>query len=153
MEDSPELLEIKAHTGLHVVKGAVRKVLGTKWTAGVKVKGAKGTLTVQADRAPSLEEQQEIQKLVDDKIAEDAEILVHELDRSEAEQRWGDEIYDLFPLPPSITRLFVLEIPGWNLNCCREKHLERTGQYQSLQIERYKFRENKGLLETTFSVA
>ena len=35
-------VEVRTHTALHVVKGAVVKVLGAKWTAGVYVKGSHG---------------------------------------------------------------------------------------------------------------
>jgi len=48
--------EVKAHAALHVVKGAVRKVLGAKWTASVHVSGSHGRLTVQFNRKPTDEE-------------------------------------------------------------------------------------------------
>lgn len=152
MDTDAELIQVKAHTALHLVKGAVRKVLGTKWTASVKQKGDKGILTVKSSRAPSEDEKKRIQELVDEKIRQDVAILVHQIDRVEAEKQWGDEIYDLFPLPQSITKLFVLEIPDWNLNCCREKHLKSTGEFGSVSITKFKFNENKELFEVTFTV-
>ena len=42
--------EVRTHTALHVLKGAVVKVLGAEWTAGVAVDGSHGRLTVQFSR-------------------------------------------------------------------------------------------------------
>ena len=49
-------IETRTHTALHVLKGAVVKVLGARWTAGVHVKGNHGRLTLQFDRKPTPEE-------------------------------------------------------------------------------------------------
>lgn len=42
--------EIRTHTALHVLKGAVAKVLGVKWTASASVQGSHRKLTVQFSR-------------------------------------------------------------------------------------------------------
>ena len=152
MAQKDELIKVMTHTAFHVVKGAVLKVMGTKWTAGVKQKGNKGTLTVKAERRPTEDEQKRIQELVNRKIQEKSEILIHHIDRKEAEKKWGDDIYDLFPLPESVTDLLVLEIPDWNLNCCGGRHLNHTGELNSVLLNKFKFRENKCLLEISFIV-
>lgn len=145
--------EVRTHTALHVLKGAVVKVLGAKWTAGVGVSGSHGRLTVQFDRKPADEEISEIEELANAKIREDTLIKVLELDRADAEERWGDAVYDLFPLPASITRLRVFHLPGWNVNACNKEHTATTGEIGSIKITKFRFRAGKKLLEISFDIS
>ncbi len=146
-------IEVRTHTALHVLKGAVAKVLDVKWTAGVSVDGNHGRLTVQSDNKPTDEEIARIEAEANAKIEEDAPIEIFEMDRAEAEKRWGDAIYDLFPLPASITRLSIFHLPGWNVNACDKEHTKTTGEIGSLRINKTRFRATKKLLEISFDVA
>jgi alanyl-tRNA synthetase len=145
--------EVRTHTALHVLKGAVVRVLGAEWTAGVSVSGSHGRLTVQFDRKPADEEISEIEELANVKIQEDAKIEVLELNRADAEERWGDAIYDLFPLPVSITRLKVFHLPGWNVNACNKEHTATTTEIGSIKINKSRFRASKQLLEISFDIS
>jgi len=91
--------DVRSHTAIHVLKGAVVHVLGrgAKWSASAYSQGTHGGLTVQFDRKPSDEEMQRIEEAANQKIREDILTEVHELARGDAEVRWGDDIYDLFP--------------------------------------------------------
>jgi alanyl-tRNA synthetase len=144
--------EIRTHTALHVLKGAVAKVLGVKWTAGVSVQGSHGRLTVQFDRKPTEEEIRRIEKKANDKIKDDAQVEEYEMDRVDAEERWGDFIYDLFPIPEHITRLHIFHLPGWNINACNKEHTKRTGEIGSLKIRKTRSRVNKQLLEISYDI-
>ncbi|UCD45144.1 MAG: alanyl-tRNA editing protein [Candidatus Bathyarchaeota archaeon] len=144
--------EIRAHTALHVLKGAVAKVLGVKWTAGVSVQGSHGRLIVQFDRKPSDDEMARIEEEANAMIGEDARVEVLEMDRTEAEGRWGNLIYDLFPLPASITRLQIFHLPGWNVNACNKQHTGTTSEIGSLKISKVRFRTGKKLLEISYDV-
>ncbi|KON29241.1 alanyl-tRNA editing protein AlaX [miscellaneous Crenarchaeota group-15 archaeon DG-45] len=144
--------EVRTHTALHVLKGAVQKVLGAEWTAGVYVKGSQGRLTVQLQEKPTDEELARVEEEANAKIAEDAPIEELEMERAEAEARWGDAIYDLFPLPASITRLRIAHIPGWNVNACREAHTETTGEIGALRITKTRFRPSRQTLEISFDI-
>jgi alanyl-tRNA synthetase len=146
-------VEVRTHTALHVLKGAVAKVLDVKWTAGVSVKDSHGRLTVQSDEKPTDEEIARIEAKANAKIKEDAPIEIFEMDRAKAEKRWGDAIYDLFPLPASITRLSIFHLPGWNVNACNKEHTKTTGEIGSLRIYKTRFRATKKLLEISFDVA
>lgn len=146
-------LEVRTHTALHVLKGAVYKVLGAKWTAGVWAKGNRGRLTIQFERKPEPEELAKVEEEANRKIREDAPIEELEMSRAEAEDRWGDAIYDLFPLPASITRLNILHIPGWNVNACKEAHTRKTGEIGSIRIVKTRYRPSKKLLELSFEVS
>ncbi len=146
-------VEVRAHTALHVLKGAVQRVLGAEWTAGVYVDGPHGRLTVCFDRKPTEDEVALIEELANQKVREGVPIGVHEMERSEAEGRWGEAIYDLFPLPEHITRLRVFHLPGWNVNACNKEHTETTGEIGALRIAKTRYRASKGLLEISFELA
>lgn len=145
--------EVRTHSALHVLKGATEKVLGTKWTASVYVDGEHGRLIVQAGRKPTDEEMMRIEQGVNVKIREGAEVLEFEMEREEAEKHFGDAIYDLFPVPKEVTRLRIVRIPDWNVNCCREKHVENTSQIGEVRFEGVKFRKSKQLLEIGFRLS
>ena len=145
-------IEIRTHTALHVLKGAVVKVLGARWTAGVHVKGNHGRLTLQYDRKPTPEEITRIEELANSKIKEDAPVEVTDMERTEAEELWGDAIYDLFTIPPAITRLSILHIPGWNVNACNKQHTLTTAQIGRLTITKTRHRATKKLLEISYDI-
>lgn len=145
-------VEVKTHTALHILKGAIQKVLGAKWTSGVYVNGSHGRLVVQFDRKPDDAEILRIEEEANRKISENTPIEELTLDRVEAERRWGDSIYDLFPLPPSITRINILHIQGWNVNACKAQHTKTTGEIGGLRIVKTRYRQAKRLFEVTFEI-
>jgi len=147
-------MEVKTHTALHVLKGAVVKVLGeeAKWTASVYVNGSHGRLTVKFNRKLSKEEIKEIEKLANEKIRENVPILVYELPREEAERRFGEDMYDLFPIPEEVKTLRVVVIEGWNVNACNKEHTKTTGEIGEIKIRKVRFRKSRELLEISFDV-
>lgn len=142
----------RTHTALHVVKGAARRVLGTKWTAGVYIEGLHGRLTLKSERQPTDAELQQIETLANNKIEANVQVEQLEMERSEAESRWGDEIYDLFPLPAGITHLRILHIPDWNVNACKERHTKQTGEILQVRLGKARYRAGKQLLEIPFDL-
>ena len=144
--------ELRTHSALHVVKGAVQKVLGAKLTASVYVSGNHGRLTVQFDRKPTDEELARIEQAANEKVAEGAEVLEFEMEKDEAEGHFGDAIYDLFPVPRGVTRLKIVRIPDWNTNCCNERHVENTLQVGKVKLGNPRFRNSKRELEIEFDL-
>ena len=144
--------ETRAHSGLHVVKGAAERVLGAKKTASVYVSGGHGRLTVQYERKPTDEEMHSIERAANDKIAEGAEVLEFEMEKAEAEGHFGASIYDLFPLPPGVSRLHIVRIPDWNINCCNEHHVENTLQIGRIKLRKARYRNSKRELEIEFDL-
>ena len=145
--------EIRTHSALHVLKGAVQSVLGAKWTTSTYVSGSHGRLTVQFERMPTQQEIGRIQHAANGKITEGAEILEFEMDRQEAEMHFGDQIYDLFPVPVSVTRLRLVHIPDWNINCCLERHLDSTTLVGNVTLGKPRFRNSRKELELEFDLA
>lgn len=146
------MIETRTHTVLHVLKGAVQKVLSAKWTAGVFAQENHGRLTVQFDRKPTDEEIKEIENEANAKIKEDAPIEIIDMDRAEAEEKFGKIIYDLFPLPDHIKQIKICRIEDWNINCCNKEHCKTTGEIGGIKPGKVRFRENKQLLEIPFDV-
>lgn len=143
---------IRTHTAVHVLKGAAQHVLGTHLTTGVHVQGADGRLTVQCSRKPTDEEIKQVEEEANQCISENKEVHVHEMDRRAAEQRFGTVMYDAFPVPLHITCLAVVEIQGWNINCCNKEHTRTTGDAGTIKIVKTRSREAKQVLEIPFRV-
>lgn len=145
-------MNVKTHTALHVLKGAVQTVLNAPWTASVWVKETDGRLTVQYDRNPTEKELDTIEKKANQKIKENLVVEEYLLKREEAEKRWGDTIYDLFPIPEHIKELKIVNIENWNVNACKEEHTKTTGEIGKIVLRKTRFRKNKQLLEISFSI-
>ena len=144
--------EVRTHTAAHVVKGAVQRVLGAKWTASVYVSGSHGRLTVQFDRKPTEEEMRRIEEAAKRKVGEGAEVAEFEMERAEAEGHFGDQIYDLFPVPSSVGRLKIVRIPDWNVNCCIERHVENTSLLGRIRLGKQRFRKSRHELEIEYDL-
>jgi len=149
---SNKISQPKTHTALHVLKGAVQKILGAKWTASVFEQGNHGRLTVQFDRKPSEDEVVRIEAEANKKIQDNQPVEVIEMNRKEAEKKFGDIIYDLFPIPEHITELKIAHIKGWNINTCNKKHTKTTGEIGRIKLTKTRFRDTKKLLEISFDV-
>ncbi|MCS7099839.1 MAG: alanyl-tRNA editing protein [Sulfolobales archaeon] len=156
-EDYP--VEVRTHTALHVLKGAVVRVLGkdAMWTASTYVEGRHGRLVVQFSRKPSDGELKHIEELANSKVSEDLRIEVVELAREEAEKTYGDVIYDLFKVPESIRVLsivIVYDTSGeiWNINACNKQHLPSTSSIGRIKLGKARFRQTKNLLELPFDI-
>ncbi|ACS34582.1 alaRS-like alanyl-tRNA synthetase related protein [Thermococcus gammatolerans EJ3] len=86
-----------------------------------------GRLTVKFNRKPTPEEVEEIERLANEKVQENAPVEVYELPREEAEKHFGEDMYDLFPVPEEVKTLKVVVIEGWNVNACNKEHTRTTG--------------------------
>ncbi len=144
--------QTRTHTAIHVLKGAVQQVLGAKWTVSAFVSGTYGRLTVQFDRKPTNEEVARIEQAANGKVSEGAEVVEFEMEKDEAEGHFGNAIYDLFPVPSSVTRLKIVRIPEWNINCCIEKHVDNTSQVGRIRLGVPRFRNSRKELELPFDL-
>ena len=138
---------------MHVVKGAAERVLGAKKTASIYVSGGHGRISVQYERKPTEEEMKKVEKAANEKIAEGAEMLEFEMEKAEAEGHFGNDIYDLFPVPTGASRLHIVRIPDWNINCCNERHVENTLQIGKIRLGRARYRNSRRELEIEFDLA
>ncbi len=146
------MINIKVDSALHVIKGAVQKVLGATLTTGVFAEGNHGRLSVEFNREPTEEEMQKVEEEANNKIKENAEIKVLEMQRDEAEKEFGNKIYDKFPVPAHIKQLKIVVIEDWNWNCCIGQHYKTTGEIETIKIAKWRFRANRNELEISFDV-
>lgn len=139
-------------SALHILKGAVQKVLNATLTTSVYAEEDKGALTVEYAGDPSEEQIKKIEQLANEKIKENVPIEMFDMDRDEAEEKYGDIIYDKFPVPSHIDRLTITRIEDWNINCCLGPHVDRTGDIGQLSITNYRARKSRGELRISFKV-
>jgi alanyl-tRNA synthetase len=143
--------EVRAHTAVHVLTGAVSKVLGPRRFISAQAQGeTSGILKFRSDALPSGQEVSRIEAAANDKITEDAEVLEFRMDRQEAEGHFGTGIYDLCPAPTGGELLTMLRIPEWDASCCSKAHVESTGSIGALRIDSSKFDEPARELELRF---
>ncbi|MFX1514403.1 MAG: alanyl-tRNA editing protein [Promethearchaeota archaeon] len=147
-------MEIRAHTGLHIIKGAARKVLGddAKWTAGVHVSENRGRLNLQFDRKPSDEEIKQIEIEANALVQLNLPVITYNMTQMDARERFGDEHLDIFPIPESIKTITVVEIKEWNINACNKPHTKTTGEVGVIKIRKIRFRKMKERLEISFMI-
>jgi len=138
--------EVRAHSAVHVLKGAVTKVVGPRKFTFAQA----GVLKLTSERPPTKQEVGKIEVAANRKIAEDAEILEFSMDRQEAEGHFGTGIYDFAPAPQAGTLLKIVRIPDWDASYCPQAHVESTGSIGAIRIDRTSFDEAGRELELRF---
>jgi alanyl-tRNA synthetase len=148
--------QIRSHTALHVIKGAVQKILGANITNGVWIGDGKARLCVEFDRKPSEDEMEAVIGAANGCIGKDLPIANEELERTRAEEKYGSAIYDAYPVPPEVKVLRIVSISDggmiWNVNACIKPHTRTTGDIGKIEMDHWRFREPKGTLEISFKI-
>jgi Ser-tRNA(Ala) deacylase AlaX len=147
-ESSPVGGEIRAHSAVHVLKGAVASVMGQRRFTLV----GPGTLRFRADAPLAAGEVERIESSANTKISEDAEILEFEMDREEAQAHFGEGIYDLYG-PADSTRLKMVRIPDWEASACTRPHVESTGSIGAIKVDSAAFDQRMKEVELRFHLA
>ncbi len=123
--------DVRAHSAVHVLKGAVTTVLGQRRFAA----SPPGQLNVRTEATPTVQELSKIEVASNNKIAEDAEFLEFSMERQEAEGHFGEGIFDLFPAPEGGALLNIVRIADWDVSCCPRKHVESAGSIGAMRID------------------
>ena len=136
------------HTSAHIINGAVRRVLGEHaQQAGAEKKVDKAHLDIFHYKKISNEIVEKIEELSNTCIRENREILVNWMNRTEAEQKYGFEIYQGGAVPGKEIRIVRIngsqnQISGgkcverrgcassfdWDVEACGGLHLKNTGE-------------------------
>eukprot|EP00640_Fibrocapsa_japonica_P004758 CAMPEP_0113948600 /NCGR_PEP_ID=MMETSP1339-20121228/71074_1 /TAXON_ID=94617 /ORGANISM="Fibrocapsa japonica" /LENGTH=141 /DNA_ID=CAMNT_0000955711 /DNA_START=40 /DNA_END=462 /DNA_ORIENTATION=- /assembly_acc=CAM_ASM_000762 len=141
------------------MKGALSAVLGFplgRSTVGVKFsEGNKVRLTVSTKprgQAPTPEEMTKVMEVVAGKVAEDAPVYVVMVQRPQAEDLYGDCMYDKFEVPESVTELRLVYLESFSLHCSPHPVLPSCAGVGNVQLLKHKFRATKMELELQFVV-
>ena len=124
---------MRHHTGVHVLLGALRRVLGDHvWQAGAEKTPEKARLDVTHYELPSRDEIKRIEELANKAILERIQVKPRVMDRNEAERIYGMRLYQGgVPLSPKIR---VLEIGDWDVEACFGTHVLNTSEIGSIKI-------------------
>eukprot|EP01127_Copromyxa_protea_P012202 TRINITY_DN3154_c0_g1_i1.p1 TRINITY_DN3154_c0_g1~~TRINITY_DN3154_c0_g1_i1.p1 ORF type:complete len:269 (-),score=70.87 TRINITY_DN3154_c0_g1_i1:14-730(-) len=141
---------------MNVIKGAIQKVLGTPVTAHIQFTSkTKGRIAVVYEKPtePTKDEIKKVQQVVNGIIVKNVPITVVKMNRKEAEEKFGSNIYDLIKPPEDLQELNILQIENWNVNAVKDgDFLPSTGSLNAIEVERINFRPQKSHVEFCFEV-
>ena len=123
---------MKLHSATHLVNWASKEILGPHiWQAGARKLPDKATLDITHYKALTYEEMQKIEQLVNQRISEQpVESKIEVYPRTEAEQKFGMEIYQGGAIPHT-----HLRIVQWLDNeACSGTHLKSTSEIGLLKL-------------------
>jgi alanyl-tRNA synthetase len=123
--------EVRAHSAVHVLRGAIARVIGPRNLTSV---GA-GEVRLRSEKPLSSEEASKIEAAANSKIAEDAEILEFNMERQEAEGHFGTDIYDLDPVSDARALLKIVRISEWDVTNCSRAHVGSTGAIGPIRVD------------------
>jgi Ser-tRNA(Ala) deacylase AlaX len=73
----------------------------------------------ESEVAPTPKELQDIDTIANKLIQDDVPIMVTQMSRAEAEQKYSTSIYDFIKPPESLDVLNICEIEGWSVNAVK----------------------------------
>jgi alanyl-tRNA synthetase len=126
---------MRHHTATHVLIGAARRVLGNHvWQHGVQ-KGVESTrLDISHFKRIEPHELREIERLANEVVVENRPVNIRWMERNEAEQKYGFDLYQGGVVPGRVIR--IVDIEGWNTQACAGTHCTRTGEIGLIKIIR-----------------
>ncbi|MEM4766459.1 MAG: DHHA1 domain-containing protein, partial [Nitrososphaerota archaeon] len=126
---------MRHHTATHIILGAARRVLGKHaWQAGARKEPELARLDISHHRRLSAEEIARIEEEANRIVAARIPVRIMEMDRNEAERRYGFQLYQGGEVPSATIR--VVEIPGWDAEACGGLHVENTEDVGLIKIIR-----------------
>ncbi len=131
MENREKLRRL--HTATHIVNYCAREVLGNHiWQNGSNLKAHEGTLDITHYNNLTLNEIFKIERLVNQTIFENKTVKIEELDRTEAEEKYGFTLYQGGAIPMKVLR--VVSIDNSDIEACGGIHMMSTGGIGYLKI-------------------
>ncbi len=123
------------HTATHLLLGSAREVLGDHvWQAGALKTPDYGRLDISHYKDISEEEMAKIERIANEKVLEGIEITATEMDRKEAEKKYGFALYQ-GGVPVSKT-VRVVQTGDFDAQGCGGTHCTNTNQVGMIKITR-----------------
>jgi len=124
---------MRAHTGTHILLGALIRVLGLHvWQAGAQKSTMISRLDVTHFKVPTREQIITIENEANKIIKEGRKVRVHIMPRTLAEKKWGVKIYQGGVVP--YKKLRIVEIEDWDSEACGGLHCSSTSEVGALKI-------------------
>ena len=124
--------KMRAHTGVHLLYGALEKVTGRKdiKQAGSFVDEDYGRLDFNADKPLTLEQIREIENLVNDWIYQAIDVEIFETSLEDAISKWAKAFFD----EKYWEKVRVINIPGADIELCGGTHSPNTAFVGAFKI-------------------
>ncbi|WP_338600191.1 alanine--tRNA ligase [Sulfolobus tengchongensis] len=124
---------MRHHTVTHIILASAKKVLGDHvWQAGAEKTPEKGRLDITHHKPLSEEEIKLIEDNANKIIADRRPVRAIEINRMEAEMKYGVSIYE-GGVPNSAT-IRLLEIKDWDIESCGGTHVSNTSEIGAVKI-------------------
>lgn len=124
---------MKHHTAIHILNGAVKKVLGKHaWQAGTHKSVEKAHLDITHYQSLTEEEVENIESLANQIIKKGIKISSNFVPRLDAEEKYGLGIYQGGHIPEKILR--IVEIPEFDIEACSGTHCSNTSKIEKIVI-------------------
>jgi len=121
------------HSGAHVIIQSARRILGSHvWQAGSKKDVDDAHIDITHYEKPSREQINEIENLANEVVREGKEIIAKEMDRREAEIKFGFKIYQGGGAISN--RIRIIEIKNFDVQACGGIHAQNTSNLGLLKI-------------------
>jgi len=123
----------RLHTATHIVNFSLREILGNHvWQNGSNLKTEIGSLDVTHYENLTIDEIQKVEKLANKVIFENRKVTIEELDRSEAEKKYGFILYQGGAIPQKTLR--VVKVFENDIEACGGLHMESAGGIGMVKI-------------------
>ena len=123
------------HTGVHLINACARQILGRHiWQAGAYKDEHKGQIDLTHYKRITDRELESIESLANDYIRQELKVVTEEMDRTEAEQKFGMRIYQGGAVPGK--RLRIVSIDNIDHEACGGTHhnIDNLGRLGMLKI-------------------
>lgn len=123
------------HTGTHIILGAARRVLGSHvWQQGAQKGTEHSRLDISHHKRIEPKDLQEIERLANEVVTQNRAVRIEWMNRNEAEQKYGFDLYQGGVVPGKLVR--VVDIEGWNTQACAGTHFRSTGEVGFIKVIR-----------------
>lgn len=126
---------MRQHTATHVLLGAAKEILGSHvWQAGSELGVEESRLDISHYKPLTTSDLENIELLANRIVTENRRVNARFESRTEAEEKYGFEIYQGGVVPGAELR--IVEVEGFNIQACGGTHVSRTGEIGLIKVLR-----------------
>ena len=127
----------KNHTGVHILNASARGVLGSwVWQHSAFKEEDHARLDITHHSSLTAEQVERIEGAANGAVRQDLPVRIEQLDRGDAEQRYGFRIYQGGVVPVRSVR--IVSVGEMDVEACGGTHVKKTGEIGQIRITRTK---------------